>query len=80
MNALFAQHGAAIHTAFPAKVLSCSGNTAKVQPLFNFNGAPATPLDGGRHHDALDEASAAPGRRYRLLRGGGADPGRHLER
>lgn len=46
MNALFAQHGAAIHTAFPAKVLSCSGNTAKVQPLFNFNGAPATPLDG----------------------------------
>ena len=46
MNALFESHGAAIHTAFPARVLACSGTTAKVQPLFNFNGAPAAPLDG----------------------------------
>lgn len=46
MNALFASHGAAIHTAFPAKVLSCNGTTAKIQPLFNFNGAPSTPLEG----------------------------------
>lgn len=46
MNTLFQQHGAAIHTAFPARVLSCSGNTAKIQPLFNVNGAPAEPLEG----------------------------------
>ena len=46
MNVLFTQHGAEIHTAFPARVLSCSGDTAKIQPLFNFNGAPAAPLEG----------------------------------
>ena len=46
MNAILNQSGAAIHTAFPAKVLSCDGTTAKVQPLFTFAGAPAAPIDG----------------------------------
>lgn len=46
MNALFNSHGAAIHTAFPARVLACNGTTAKIQPLFNYNGAPSAPLDG----------------------------------
>ena len=46
MNGLLERQGASIHTAFPARVLSCSGTTAKIQPLFNFNGQPSSPLDG----------------------------------
>lgn len=37
---------AAIHTGFPAKVLSCDGTKAKVQPLFTVGGVAAQPIDG----------------------------------
>ena len=47
MNRLFTQHGSEIHTAFPARVLSRSGDTARIQPLFQYNGAPQAPLEGG---------------------------------
>lgn len=46
LHQLMNQNGASIHTAFPAKVLSCNGTTAKVQPLFTFAGNPSTPIDG----------------------------------
>lgn len=46
MNDMMDRSGAAIHTAFPAKVISCNGKTAKVQPLFNYAGQGSTPIDG----------------------------------
>lgn len=46
MNKIMERGGATIHTGFPAKVLTCNGSTAKLQPLFNYNGQAATPLDG----------------------------------
>lgn len=45
MNRVTDRAGAAIHTAFPAKILSVSGSTAKVQPLFNYNGSAAAPIE-----------------------------------
>lgn len=38
--------GAQIHTGFPAKVLSVSGDTAKIQPLFYYAGAKQGALSG----------------------------------
>lgn len=46
MNTMLNQNSAAVHTAFPARVLTCSGTEAKVQPLFNYNGKGASPIDG----------------------------------
>ncbi len=38
--------GAQIHTAFTAKILSVSGDTAKIQPLFLYAGAKQAPISG----------------------------------
>ena len=46
INNLLDFSGLQIHTAFPARIISISGNTATVQPLFNTNGTMTAPIAG----------------------------------